>query len=187
MNNFFKFFNILIIIAISYWLSFDFSKIFGILLTIAGAMSSLYFFIFRQHKMMLMKSIKSINDLIIKNNEKFIDSMLHDVSEAKGKIELEKDRKKVSLYLTFIKVEIDNFPCGGPITSVFKTTIFVKDIKKSLNSHYSDYHEAITFDTVIENPSMSIDSKEKDLIIDKAIHLSKNISSELEKQLKINF
>lgn len=187
MTNISVLFNILFVLVISYWLSFDFNKILGIILTFAGGISSLYFFIFRQHKIMLMKSIKSINDLIIKNNEKFIDSMLHDCKEPKGKVDLEKDRKKVSLYLTFIKVEIDNFPCGGPISSVFKKTDFVKDIKKNLNKHYSDYHESITLDTIIENPSMDIDSKKKDLIIDRAIHLSKNISTELEAQLKINF
>jgi len=187
MTNYLTIFNLLILIAFSYWLSFDINKYAGIFFTVIGAISSLYFFIFRQHKMMLMKSIKSINDLIIKNNEKFIDSMLHDLSEPKGKVELEKDRKKVSLYLTFIKVEIDNFPCGGPITSVFKDSQTVKDIKKSLNKYYSDYHEAITFDTVIENPSMNIESQKKDLLIDGAIHSSKNISSELEKQLKIHF
>lgn len=187
MTNFITVLNLLILLALSYWLSFDFNKYFGILVTIMGATSSLYFFIVRQHKMMLMKSIKSINDLIIKNNEKFIDSMLHDLSETKGKIELEKDRKKVSLYLTFIKVEIDNFPYGGPITSVFKSSKSVKNIKKSLNKYYSDYHEAITLDTVIENPSMILDTKKKDLLIDGAIHSSKKISSELEKQLKIHF
>lgn len=187
MTNILAILNLLILIALSYWMAIDISKYIGIIVTILGAISSLYFFIFRQHKMMLMKSIKSINDLIIKNNEKFIDSMLHDLDEPKGKVELEKNRKKVSLYLTFIKVEIDNFPCGGPITSVFKTSSFVKNIKKNLNKYYSEYHESITFDTVIENPSMIIDPKRKDLLIDDAIHSSKRISSELEKQLKIHF
>lgn len=187
MTNLLTLFNILILMAISYWLSFDFNRLLGAFLTIFGAASSLYIFIFRQHKAMLMKSIKSINDLLIKNNEKFIDSMLHDVSEIKGKNELEKDRKKVSLYLTFIKVEIDNFPCGGPITSAFKNAEIVKNIKKNINIYYSDYQEAITLDTVIESPSIEITKKNKDLMIDRAIHLSSKITSELEKQLKINF
>lgn len=187
MNNFLTILNLIFLIAISYWFSFDFNKYLGAFLTLIGGISSLYFFIFRQHKVMLMKSIKSINDLLIKNNEKFIDSMLQDVSESKSRKELEKDRKKVSLYLTFIKVEIDNFPCGGPISSLFKSTKFIKEIKKNLNSHYSDYHEAITLDTIIENPSMEIPANTKDLIIDKVIHSSIKMSTELETQLKVNF
>lgn len=187
MNSFLTFLNLVFVLALSYWLSFDFNKYLGGFLTLIGGISSLYFFIFRQHKVMLMKSIKSINDLLIKNNEKFIDSMLHDVNDTKGRVELEKDRKKVLLYLTFIKVEIDNFPCGGPISSLLKSTQFIKKVKKNLNSFYSDYHEVITLDTVIENPSMEIPANKKDLIIDKAIHSSTKMSTELEKQLKVNF
>lgn len=187
MNNFLTILNLVFVLAVSYWLSFDFNKYFGGFLTLIGGISSLYFFIFRQHKVMLMKSIKSINDLLIKNNEKFIDSMLHDVNDTKGRVDLEKDRKKVLLYLTFIKVEIDNFPCGGPISSLFKSTQFIKKIKKNLNNFYSDYHEVITLDTVIENPSMEIPANKKDLIIDKAIHSSTKMSTELEMQLKVNF
>lgn len=187
MKSFLVFLNLLIITYISIWFSLDISKIIVIALPLIGATSSLYVFIFRQHKLMLMKSIRSVNDLLIKNNEKFIDSMLHDRSESKGKIDLEKDRKKVLLYLTFLKVEMDNFPCGGPVTSFFKNTKKVKEIRKNLNSFYSNYHECVTLDTIIENPSMEIKENKKDKIIDDVIHASKNISAELEKQLRINF
>lgn len=187
MKSFLTLVNLSILALISIWLSWDFTKILAFGVPIVGATSSLYFFIFRQHKLMLMKSIRSINDFLIKNNEKFIDSMLHDLSESKGKNDLEKDRKKVLLYLTFLKVEMDNFPCGGPVTSFFLNTKKVKEIRKNLNSFYSKYHECVTFDTIIENPSMEIEAKKKDKIIDDVIHASKNISTELENQLKINF
>ncbi|MFP0868606.1 hypothetical protein [Acinetobacter baumannii] len=171
---------------LSLWSSFDFLKYWGLIGSAIGAFSSLYIFIFRQHKMLLMKSIKSINDLMIKNNEKFIDAMLHDLNDNKGKTDLEKDRKKVSLYLTFIKVEIDNFPIGGPISSYFKNNSKNKKIKQKLNQSFSDYQETITLDTLIENPSMQIELCDKEQIIDKVIHHSKKISNELEQQLKLN-
>lgn len=187
MKSFLILLNLLLFTIISYWFSLDISKILFYGVPIAGAISSFFVFIYRQHKLMLMKSIRSVNDLLIKCNEKFIDAMLHDLSEAKGKVDLEKDRNKVLLYLTFLKVEMDHFPCGGPVTSFFKNTKNVKEIRINLNGFYSKYHELVTLDTMIENPSMVIEEKKKDKIIHDVIHASKNISTELEKQLKNNF
>lgn len=173
MINILVIFNLLILIVLLYWMVIDISKYIGIIVIILGVILSFYFFIFRQYKMMFMKLIKFINDFIIKNNEKFIDLMLYDLDEFKGKVEFEKDWKKVFLYLIFIKVEIDNFLCGGLIILVFKIFSFVKNIKKNLNKYYFEYYELIIFDIVIENLSMIIDLKRKDLLIDDVIYLSK--------------
>lgn len=141
----------------------------------------IYIFLFRIKNSLVMKSIKSINDLLIKTNETCINVFMDEVP---GKAS--KDIKKVSLYLTYLKSEINNFPYGGPISSLFfsKKIKFLKKYEKEALTAYSNYYELITLDTIIENKTSEMSLDEAEVLIDRIIHSSTKLSNIFETHLK---
>jgi len=138
-----------------------------------------YFFIFRVRNAFLTKSLKSINDLLIKTNEKCIDVFLDE-----NPSENITDIKKVTLYLSYISFEIKNFPYGGPITSFFLKLKYFKKYEQDAMRLFSNYQELITYDTIIENKSQVMSKEDAEILIDKIIHASTELSNTFETHLR---
>jgi hypothetical protein len=140
-----------------------------------------YVFLFRIKNSLLMKSIKSANDLLIKTNETCINVFLDEDPQKTFK-----DIKKVSLYLTYLKSEVNNFPYGGPISALLfsKKMNFLKEYEREALKAYSDYYELITLDTIIENKTSTMTKEESEELIDRIIHSSTILSNILEKHLR---
>lgn len=140
-----------------------------------------YVFLFRIKNSLLIKSIKSVNDLLIKTNETCINVFLDEDPQKTFK-----DIKKVSLYLTYLKSEVNNFPYGGPISALifFKKISFIKKYEREALKAYSDYYELITFDTIIENKTSTMTKEESEELIDRIIHSSTILSNIFEQHLR---
>ena len=119
--------------------------------------------------------------MLIKTNETCINVFLDEDPQKTFK-----DIKKVSLYLTYLKSEVNNFPYGGPISAFLfsKKIPFMKQYEREALKAYSDYYELITLDTIIENKTSTMTKEESEELIDRIIHSSTILSNILEKHLR---
>lgn len=148
---------------------------------VVGFIVGLYFFLYRAVTAQQVKSIKSINDLMLKINENCIE-----VFYSKTPLDEVAKIEKINMQLSFLKNELYNFPFGGAITSLLYTYSWATEKKIKTKALYVGFLTEITLDTIIESKSAPLLTQQADIQekVSKIVHKSVLISNEIETNLK---